>query len=119
MDAFVDFGELDERRIVRSEDGTSLTITLPAPTLGEPRLNLKTSSVELHDEGLITKWNGSDLEQKAQREAVEKMAAGARADAGLLALARESTTRTLKVMFGSSGFANVDVYFDEPPVKQT
>ncbi len=41
VDAIADFGELDERRVVVSEDGTSVTITLPAPTVGEPVLDLE------------------------------------------------------------------------------
>lgn len=43
VEAVVDFSELDERRVTRSEDGRSVTVNLPAPTIGKPNLDLSTS----------------------------------------------------------------------------
>ena len=77
VDAVVDFSELDERRVVLSEDGKSVTIRLPAPTAGKPTLDLATSYVAEHDEGLLNRFKGSDLEREAQLRAVQQMSATA------------------------------------------
>ncbi len=58
VEALVDFSEVDERRVDLSEDGTSATVTLPAPTVGEPRLDLETSYVADHDKDLASGSRG-------------------------------------------------------------
>ena len=63
VDAVVDFGDLDERRVDLSKNGTSVTIRLPAPTVDKPVLDLENSYVASHDEGIINKFRGSDLER--------------------------------------------------------
>ncbi len=81
VEAVVDFSELDGRRIAVSEDGTSVTVNLPAPMVGEPRLDLKTSYVAVRDEGFVTKFKGSDLEREAQLKAMEKLVTAAKGSA--------------------------------------
>ena len=113
VDAFVDFGELDERRVHLSEDGTSVTVNLPAPTVDEPALDLKTSYVAHRDEGFINKFKGSDLEREAQLKAIEQMTAAATGEGKLIDLAKESTTAMLRGLFGSLGYTNITITFDE------
>ena len=117
VDAIVDFDELDERRVVVSEDGTSVTITLPTPTVGEPVLDLEGSYVADHDEGLTGSFEGSDLEREAQLKAVEQMTAAAIEEGSLIDLAKENTIAMLRGLLGALDFktANITITFDEDP----
>jgi len=113
VDAVVDFGELDERRVVLSEDGTSVTIRLPAPTADPPVLDLKNSYVANHDEGLINRFSGSELEREAQLKAVEQMTTAATGEGMLIDPAKENTTAMLRGLFGSLGYTDITITFDE------
>ena len=113
VDAIVDFGELDERRVVLSENGKSVTIRLPAPTVDEPILDLENSYVANHDEGLINRFTGSELEQEAQLKAVEQMSTAATGEGMLIDRAEENTSSMLRGLFGSLGYTNIEITFDE------
>ena len=113
VEAIVDFGELDERRVDVSEDGTALTVALPVPTVGEPRLDLESSYVAHRDRGLINGFKGSDLEREAQLKAIEQMTTAATGEGNLIDLAKESTTTMLRGLFGSLGYTNITITFDE------
>lgn len=113
VEAVVDFGELDERRVDVSEDGTSVMVNLPAPTVAEPRLDLESSYVAHRDEGLINKFKGSDLEREAQLKAIEQMTTAAAGEGKLIDLAKESTTAMLRGLFGSLGYTDITITFDE------
>jgi hypothetical protein len=119
VEAVVDFSELDERRVTRSADGESVTINLPAPAVGEANLDLDTSYVAVRDEGFITKFKGSDLEQEAQREAEEKLTAAAAGEGKLIELAEESTRTMLRGLFGALGYTEIEINFGDPPVSGT
>jgi hypothetical protein len=113
VEATVEFSELDERRVDLSEDGKSVTVTLPAPTVGEPELDLKSSYFALRDKGLINRFEGSDLEQNAQLKAMEKMTTAATDTNNLIDLAKDSTEKMLHGLFGSLGYTDVNIAFDE------
>lgn len=113
VDAVVDFGELDERRVELSENGTSVTVKLPAPTLGEPVLDLENSYVANHDEGFIDKFRGSELEREAQLTAVEQMTTAATGEGSLMDLAEQNTTAMLRGLLGSLGYTDITITFDE------
>lgn len=113
VDAFVDFGELDERRVVVSEDGISVTIRLPAPRVDKPRLDLEHSYVADHDKGFTDRFKGSDLEREAQLEAVEKMTTAATGEGRLTDLAKQSTTTMLRGLLGALGYTDITIIFDE------
>ena len=115
VDAVVDFSELDERRVVLSEDGKSVTIRLPAPTAGKPTLDLATSYVAEHDEGLLNRFKGSDLEREAQLRAVTQMSATAASEDLLIDKAKANTTAMLRGLFGSLGYTDITVTYDEDP----
>lgn len=112
--AFVDFSELDERRVDISEDGTSVAITLPAPTLAEPVLDINNSYVADHDKGLANRFKGSDLEREAQLQAIAKMKKAAKGAGNLTDLAKQSTTTMLRGLLGALGYTNITITFDEP-----
>ena len=115
VDAFVDFGALDERRVVISPDRRAATLRLPAPTVGTPVLDLKGSHVADHDKGLVTRFKGSDLERQAQLEALDKMTAAASGEGKLTDMAKESTTTMLRGLLQALGFTSVTITFDEDP----
>ncbi len=113
VDAVIDFGELDGRRVVLSQDGTSVTVRLPAPTVDEPVLDLETSYVVEHEEGLATKFQGSDLEEEAQLKAVEQMTAAATGEGMLIDLAETNTILMLRGLLGALGCTDITITFDE------
>ncbi|HVM09166.1 MAG TPA: DUF4230 domain-containing protein [Acidimicrobiales bacterium] len=119
VEAVVDFGELDHRRIDLSEDGMSVTVRLPSPALEDPRLNEDTSHIVFHDEGLITKFKGSDAERNARRQAIARMRAAAHSEGRLVEMAKDSTTSMLRGLFGSLGYTSITVTFDDPSSKDT
>ncbi len=112
VDAFVDFSDLDEDRVVVSDDGESVTVTLPAPQVGEPALDLEDSYVADADAGLVERFRGSELEREAQLKAAARLGQVA-GEGDLLDLAESSTRDTLEALLTSLGFAEVTVEFEE------
>jgi hypothetical protein len=98
---------------VLSEDGQSVTISLPAPTADKPVLDLENSYVASHDEGLINRFSGSELERDAQLKAVEQMTTAATGEGTLIDLAKTNTTAMLRGLFGSLGYTKITITFDE------
>lgn len=115
----MDLGGLDERRVVVSDDGMSVTVSLPAPVIGEPRLDLEASRFVVSDQGVVTKLRGSDLEQEAQREAVGKLRAAANANDVLADAAKNSARETLTSLLGDLGYTSIEINFDDSPNKGT
>lgn len=113
VDAVVDFSGLDEENITISEDRTSATIELPAPTVGEPVLDLETSYVVNRDKGLVDKFKGSDIEKEAQLTALEQMTEAATGEGLLLDRAKENTVAMLEGLLGALGYTEVTVTFAE------
>ncbi|GAA5165810.1 DUF4230 domain-containing protein [Ornithinimicrobium tianjinense] len=113
VDAVVDFSELDERRVELSEDGTTVTVTLPQPTVDEPTLDVADSYIAHRDEGLVNRFQGSEVEREAQLRAIEQMTSAATGEGLLVDLAKENTTAMLRGLFGSLGYTDVTVTFDD------
>lgn len=113
VDAVVDFAGLDERRVLLSEDGTSATIRMPAPTVAEPVLDLENSYVAHYDQGVVERFQDSDLERQAQLRAIEQMTRTATGEGMLADRAEENTRAMLEGLLGSLGYDDVEVTFDE------
>jgi hypothetical protein len=113
VDAVVDFGQLDEGSVKVSEDRTSVTVRLPAPTIDKPQLDLATSYVVEHDQGIVNRFKGSDVERRAQLKAVEQMTAAANGEDQLVDRAKANTSSMLRGLFGSLGFTSITITFDE------
>lgn len=112
VDGVVDFSSLAEGDVTVSDDGTMAAITLPAPTIGKPVLDLETSYVVSLDQGIINRFQGSELEREAQLKAVEQMEAAAAAEGMLLDMAEENTASMLRGLLGALGFTQISITFD-------
>lgn len=113
VDAVVDFSGIGEGDVAVTEDGAAVEITLPAPTLDEPTLDLDASYVVEHNRGIADRFQGSDIERRAQRTAVEQMIAAAEGgDTGMVERAETNTTAMLEALFTAAEFETVEVTFE-------
>lgn len=115
VDAYVDFSTLDQTAIEMDETGTQVTITLPAPVLGDPAVDPELSHVVESDKGLFDRLgdlvSGDDgSEQALYVAAADKMAAAAAATE-LQAQAEENTRKLLEGLLTGLGFEQIDVIF--------
>ncbi len=113
VDVVVDFSDLDGEAITTSEDRTTATVRLPTPTLGKPALDLEASEIFSHEEGVITKFNGSDLERKAQIKALDQITDAAAAEDRLVDHAKKNTTAMLEDLLGGLGYTDVTIAWQE------
>ena len=118
VDAYLDFGTLDDDAIAVSDDGKSVTVTLPHAQLSEARLDPEASKVVTRERGLLDRLGGvfSDTptgEQQLYVLAEKKVEAAARAG-GVRARAEENTRAMLEGLLESLGFEQVSVVFGNP-----
>src|SRR5690242_14847860 len=79
VDAIVDFGGLDKRNVQLSRDGKAATLTLPAPRLAKPQVDLKQSRIVGTDRGLVNRVgsifkDGSESQRTMLVRAQDKLA---------------------------------------------
>ena len=114
VDALVDVGGLSGAAV--QTEGTSATITLPAPTLDEARIDLAESRVLDRDRGVVDRVAGvlSD-EPTSERDvallAQDKLTAAA-VESDLLERAEANTRAILTGLAGSFGYDDVTVRFE-------
>ena len=117
VDAAVDFRGLQAGRdLVVSDDRRSVTITLPAPELTEPRLDLAKTRVVDTDRGLGNRIadafsDDADQERALLAAAERKLAEAAQEDPGLLQAAERNTREMLTGLMRGLGFERVIVRF--------
>ena len=119
VDAVVDFSQLKGDAIVVSEDRRTAEITLPAPRLSEPQLDLERSRVYDRDRGLLDRvesvFEDSPTEDRSlYLLAEEKLAAAAAADGSVLEAAQDNTRAMLTQLLRGLGFTKVTVNFAPP-----
>ncbi|MGY1813959.1 DUF4230 domain-containing protein [Blastococcus sp. SYSU D00820] len=121
VDAYVDFSDLDEDRVALSEteEGTSATITLPAPQLGDAHVDPDESRLLDSDRGLVQRvgdlFADSADDQSGLYADAEDELAGAAAHSDLLDRAEDNTRDMLTALAGSLGVDSVTVEFEEAP----
>lgn len=117
VDASVDFSTLDDRAIVVSPDGESVTVTLPEAVLSEPRIDPDMTEVVDRDRGLLDRAAGAFADpgddSGLYRLAEDKLAAAA-LDSNLRSRAESNTRDMLQGMLGQLGYENVRVVFQAP-----
>ncbi|HEV3401571.1 MAG TPA: DUF4230 domain-containing protein [Acidimicrobiales bacterium] len=119
VDAAVDFSGLDEGAIRVSDDRRSVTVSLLAPTLSEPRVDPEQSRVVSRDRGLLDRLGSvfSDSptsDQELYLAAEGKMRAAA-AGSDLRARAEQNTRQMLETMLRTLGFTEITVSFAPNP----
>ena len=114
VDALVDMGALSGDAV--QTDGTSATITVPAPTLDDARLDLAESRVLDRDRGLVDRVAGAfSADPTSEREVAlvaEDRLTAAAVESDLLARAEASTRAMLTGLAGSFGYDDVTVRFE-------
>ena len=121
VDAAVDFSGLSKGAVKVSDDRRAVTVSLPAATLTEARLDPARSRVYDRDRGLFNRVedlfadNPAD-EQPLYELATRKLAEAAKADPELRKRAQENTQRMLEGMLRGLGFERVTVRFAPAPV---
>jgi len=117
-DAYVDFTGLDAGRVTLSPDGTSATIALPAPRLGEVRIDPGASRVLDRDRGLVERvgdaLGDNPVDDSELYALAEDRLATAAAQSDLRERAEANTRDMLTGMARSLGVQQVEVTFDEP-----
>jgi hypothetical protein len=123
VDAAVDFSGLsrDPDAVRVSEDRKAVTLTLPAPTLTEPRIDPGRTRVYDRDRGMLDRVEDavSDRpgdEQPLYQAADEKLAAAAAADPELIRTAERNTRAMLGGLLRGLGFERITIEFREPQV---
>ena len=116
VDAEVDFSKLDKDAIKVSEDRKSVTITLPAPKLGQARVDPRRSRVYDRDRGLFDRIESVfEDSPTGERELIilaqDKLYEAARSDAGVLQAAERNTRSMLEGLMRGLGFTRVKVVF--------
>ncbi|WP_369372137.1 DUF4230 domain-containing protein [Promicromonospora sp. Populi] len=115
VEAYVDFTGLTEDAISISDDGATVSVTLPEPELAEPRIDFDASRALTEDRGLVDRVGDffdtdTDARQEALAAAQEQISAAA-ADSDLDERARTNTVNTLEAMLSSLGYDQVEVEF--------
>ncbi|MFP5370700.1 MAG: DUF4230 domain-containing protein [Actinomycetes bacterium] len=116
--AYVDFEGLDEGRVTLSPDGESATIVLPAPRLGEVRIDPAESRVLDRDRGLVERIGDAVGDNPVDDTELYALAqdrlSSAAAASDLRERAETNTAAMLTGLARSLGVEEVDVRFDEP-----
>jgi hypothetical protein len=117
-DAYVDFEGLDAGAVALSPDGTSATITLPAPELAEVRIDPEQSRVVDRDRGLVERvgavFSENPTDDSALYALAEDKLAAAAARSDVLDRAEANTRDMLTTLAQGFGVDRVTVEFEEP-----
>lgn len=117
VDASVDFAGLGREDVVVSSDRRRATITLPAPALSRPRLDLQRSYVSDRDRGVLNRigsvFSNGDDQQELYVAAERKLTAAAGSGSGIVGRAEQNTRAMLRSLLRSLGFTGVTVRFQE------
>jgi Protein of unknown function (DUF4230) len=115
VDASVDFSRIAEDDL--QVNGDSVSLTLPAPVLGEPALDTDRSYVLAHDAGVANRiadvFKGGQVNQMALFQQAEQQISGAAVQSDLAGRARTNTTEMLTTLFSRLGYEQVTIIFRE------
>ena len=119
VDAVVDFSQLDERSIQVSPDRTSVTVTLPAPALADPKVDPDQSRVVSRDRGVLDRLGGVFSDNPTSDRplvlAAEQKMRDAANQSDLRTRAEDNTRHMLEGMLRALGYSSVTVTFAPPP----
>ncbi|WP_229660521.1 DUF4230 domain-containing protein [Marmoricola endophyticus] len=115
VESYVDFAALDKGAVKVVDDDT-VEVTLPAPELGRPSLDVDKSYAYSEQRGLLNRLgdlvgSGAGDDQQQLYELADQKIAAAATRAGLTDRAEANTEKTLDGLFGSLGYDDVRVTF--------
>ena len=115
VEAYVDFGRLDDKAIKVSQDHRTVDVTLPAPQFGTPKLDLNRSHVYVLRRGAVQRIEGlfdpnTNEHRKLYQRAVTKLAADAPHSA-LSERTKVNTRKTLETMIRALGYSTVKIHW--------
>jgi hypothetical protein len=117
-DAYVDFQGLDDGAVTLSADGTSATIELPAPRVGEVRIDPEESHVLDRDRGVVERvgdaLGDNPVDDSELYALAEDRLASAAGESDLRQRAETNTRAMLTGLARSLGVDEVEVRFEEP-----
>jgi uncharacterized protein DUF4230 len=115
VEAYVDFSSLTQDKIKESADHKTVEIELPAPQLGDPKLDLERSYVFAEEQGLFNKiaefFGGDPNRQRETLLVAEQRIAAAAKVSQLTTRAQENTRKTLEGLLNALGYTTVTVTF--------
>ena len=120
VDAVVDFGDIDASRVVQSDGGERVEVTLPHARTLRAVVDTNQSHVATRDRGIADRvgavfTDSPTSEQPLYRLAAQKMNKAARSS-GVTARAERNTAKMLEGLLGKLGYDEVTVrYVDVTP----
>ena len=118
VDASVDFSTLDDDSIVFDPETGKAVVILPAPTIGDPVIDLDNSGVMNRDRGVLDRVGGvftdSPTGEKDLMVAAGDKMTAAVPSSDLLARAEVNTEKMLTTLLSGVGVTEVDVVFEQP-----
>ncbi len=118
VDAYVDFAGINDGAIVISPDGKSVEVTLPAPVLEKPSLDLDNSYPYAVEKGLINRLGdlvGNDPGKEAEiYKLAEDKIADAATKSALADRAEKNTRAMMESLLHQLGYERVTVNFTKP-----
>lgn len=117
--ATVDFGGLDDDAVEVSEDGTSVTVTLPEPQLQDAEIEEDRTKVLSRQRGIIDRigdvFSSNPFDDSEVYATAETRLGEAARASDLRETARENTERWLTTFLTAAGFDEVTVNWQESP----
>ena len=119
VDATVDFSHLDSAALQRSADGHQVTVHLPEPVLGTPKLDPTQTRVIDRQRGLLDRvgdavGDGDPVPQQQLEQRATAKLADAAAQSDLQARAEANTQAFLQHLLASGSVTQVKVVWDKP-----
>lgn len=116
VDAYVDFAALTDDAVTVSEDGRTVTVTVPEPTLDAPRLDHDRTRVASRERGLLDRLDdavtgGDPVDDQVVYQRAEDKLAEAAAASDLATRARARTGQFLSELLTDLGYEQVVVRF--------
>ncbi len=117
--ATVDFSGLDEDAITVSEDGTTITLTLPDPVLSDADIEEASARVINRDRGLVDRFDDffsdNPTDDTELYAAAERKVEEAARESDLVDEARRNTEVWLTTFLGAAGFEEVVINWQDAP----
>lgn len=117
--AGVDLEDLEEADVTTTEEGTQITLTLPAPKIIDSKIDVARSDVYDYSRGFLNLGpdRGTELQTLAQREALKKITDAAKCEQDILSQANDRAELVVTQLLKGIGFDEVTI--QSSPVTNT